>query len=135
MAWYTIAWFGGFKTECEECGHYSVGNSEKEARALMRARLTDYWCPYCSTCSREQGNVEKGEPDLSMKNRIRFLEEQNKKLQEGAGSWKEAWVHLRDIIGWLWWHHPAIDDDKQRAYYQANLRALEAKQQYDNVKP
>ena len=135
MEWYTIAWFGGFKTECKECGHYSVGNSEKEARAYMRARLTDYHCPYCVVCSRESQIVEKGAPDLSLTNRIRFLEEQNKKLQEGAGSWKEAWWNLRQIIGWLWWHHPAIDSDEHRAYYQANLRALEAKQAYDNIKP
>lgn len=135
MKWYTIEWFGGFKTECEECHHYAVGNSEKEARAYMRAHLTDYWCPFCTTCSHEKEAVEKGDPDLSLTNRIRFLEEQNKKLQEGAGSWKEAWIHLREIIGWLWWHHPAIDDDKQRAYYQANLRALEAKQALDNIRP
>lgn len=43
------------------------------------------------------------------------------KLNESLASWKDAWFQLRDIIGKLWWHHPAIDNDKQRAYYQQQL--------------
>ncbi len=135
MSWYTIEWFGGFKTECTECGRYAVGNSTKEARNQLRAHLLDYFVPNCISCTHEMNAQGKDDEDLSLRNRIRFFEEQNKKLTEGFGSWKEAWWQLREIIGWLWWHHPAIDDDKQRAYYQANLRALEAKTKLDNIKP
>lgn len=50
-----------------------------------------------------------------------------KKLQASLYEWKYGtggWFELRDIIGNLWWHHPAIDNDEQRAYYQNNLKAI-----------
>lgn len=47
-----------------------------------------------------------------------------KKLKESVSSWKDAWFHLREIIGNLWWHHPAIDNDEQRVYYQNHLRNI-----------
>lgn len=40
-------------------------------------------------------------------------------LKDSVLSWKDAWFHLREIIGNLWWHHPAIDSDVSRDYYQA----------------
>ncbi len=122
MKWYTIEWFGGVKTECEECHHYAVGNSEREARAYMRARLTDYWCPYCITCHREKEIVDKNDPDYSYSQ----LPTEVKKLRQSLTEWKDAWFQLREIIGNLWWHHPAIDNDEQRRYYQANLRHIES---------
>jgi hypothetical protein len=47
-----------------------------------------------------------------------------KKLKSSIDSWKDAWFHLREIIGNLWWHHPAIDNDEARAYYQAHLTRI-----------
>lgn len=50
-----------------------------------------------------------------------------KKLKDSLHEWKYGkggWFDLRDIIGFLWWHHPAIDSDEQRAYYQNNLKEL-----------
>jgi hypothetical protein len=51
-----------------------------------------------------------------------------KNLTAAVKSWKDAWYEGREIIGKLWWHHPAIDDDKSRVYYQTNLKTLENKQ-------
>jgi hypothetical protein len=51
-----------------------------------------------------------------------------KRLNESIRSWKDAWFQLREIIGWLWWHHPAIDSDERRAYYQNNLNKICEKQ-------
>ena len=42
-----------------------------------------------------------------------------KNLKKSVHSWKIAWHEGRDIITKLWWHHPAIHDDNQRAYYQS----------------
>lgn len=125
MRWYTIEWFGGFKTECEECGRYSVGDSIKEARNKLRAHLIDYFVPNCISCTHEMRAESKDDEDLSLSTRLRRAEAEVIKLRDSIGPWKEAWIHQRDVIGWLWWHHPAIDDDKQRAYYQSNLRAIE----------
>jgi hypothetical protein len=45
----------------------------------------------------------------------------NKKLKESVLGWRDAWYELREIIGNMWWHHKAIDNDEYRAYCQANL--------------
>lgn len=48
-----------------------------------------------------------------------------KKLQTSLHEWKYGtggWFELRDIIGNLWWHHPAIDNDDARAYYRSMLK-------------
>lgn len=50
-----------------------------------------------------------------------------KQLKASIEEWKDAWFHLRDIIGNLWWRHPAIDNDERRAYYQESLRQLAEK--------
>ena len=52
------------------------------------------------------------------------LQKEIERLKQEISEWKDAWFHLREIIGWLWWHHPAINDDKQRAYYQSNLNRV-----------
>lgn len=135
MNWYAIEWFGGFKTECQECGRYAVGESAKESRNKLRGHLTDYFVPNCITCTHEMHVESKDNEDLSMSTRLRKLEHENQKLKEAILPWKDAWFHCREIIGWLWWHHPAIDDDKQRAYYQANLRAIEAQKRLEETKP
>lgn len=46
------------------------------------------------------------------------------KLKGTLNDWKDSWFEQRDIIGRLWWSHPAIEDDKQRTYYQDNLKQL-----------
>ena len=46
------------------------------------------------------------------------------KLKESIKSWKDAWFNLRDSIGWLWWHHPAINSNDELQYYQKNLERL-----------
>lgn len=47
-----------------------------------------------------------------------------KKLKLDIDLWKDAWYHNRDIIGWLWVHHPAIDNDEQRTYCQNLLTQI-----------
>jgi len=45
-------------------------------------------------------------------------------LKQSINDWKDAWYHQRDIMGRLWWHHPAIESDEQRAYYQASQASI-----------
>ena len=49
-----------------------------------------------------------------------------KTLKESVNSWKDAWFQGRDIIANLWWYHPAIADDNQRAYYQAAQKRIKS---------
>jgi hypothetical protein len=53
---------------------------------------------------------------------IDILVGQVMKLKASIADWKDAWFHLREAIGKLWWDHPAILDDKQRTYYQTASR-------------
>ena len=55
------------------------------------------------------------------------LRKENKQLKASVKSWQDGWYEGRAIIGWLWWHHPAITNDVQRAYYQENLKQLAIK--------
>jgi hypothetical protein len=41
-----------------------------------------------------------------------------KTLKISVDKWKDSWFEYRNLVGQLWWHHPAITDDKQREYYQ-----------------
>lgn len=41
-----------------------------------------------------------------------------KRTKESLQIMKDGWFESREIIGKLWWFHPAIDSDEQRAYYQ-----------------
>lgn len=50
-----------------------------------------------------------------------------KKLKASVDSWKDAWYQLRDIIGWLWWYHPAIASEASRSVYQNNQKIYEAR--------
>lgn len=124
MKWVVDPWFGGIKIECEECHICATEWTEPEARGRIRAHYFDYRVPHCVTCSKELSNLGDNIPDLSLKMRISFLEKENEKLKKSIDPWKDAWFHLREIIGWLWWHHPAIDNDEQRAYYQTNLNRI-----------
>lgn len=47
-----------------------------------------------------------------------------KRLKESLASWKDAWFQMREIIGNLWWYHPAIDNDEQRVYYRKVRRGF-----------
>lgn len=44
--------------------------------------------------------------------------QENDKLKTSVKEWKDSWFQLREGIKWLWWDHPAIASDEQRAYYQ-----------------
>jgi hypothetical protein len=50
-----------------------------------------------------------------------------KELRASIEAWKEAWHHYREIVGNLWWYHPAIDSDPQRDYYRNNQKTLSEK--------
>jgi hypothetical protein len=79
-------------------------------------------CPLCGEWLEDAPaihDVAKCENTELLKGRLTI-----KTLKDSVNSWKDAWFHLREIIGNLWWHHPAIDDDAQRAYYQAHLSFL-----------
>lgn len=52
------------------------------------------------------------------------LRNEIKKFKKSIEDWKDAWHQLRDIIGNLWWRHPAIDNDERRAYYQHQLDSI-----------
>lgn len=45
-------------------------------------------------------------------------------LKRSIDEWRDAWYHLREIIGNLWWHHEAIDDEQKLAYYRNYLAKL-----------
>jgi hypothetical protein len=55
-----------------------------------------------------------------------------KVLKQSVNDWKEAWFQLREIIGKLWWYHPAIDNDEERAYYQTTLQRIRDLQKKPN---
>ena len=74
-------------------------------------------CQLCGEPLEDIHDLVKCEHTELLKGRV-----ESKKLKQSVEFWKDAWYEGRDIIGWLWWHHPAIDNDEQRAYYQANLR-------------
>lgn len=79
-------------------------------------------CPLCGDPLQDAPAIH----DVTQCEKTELLKGRNKilKLNESLASWKDAWFQLRDIIGKLWWHHPAIDNDEQRAYYQNNLQAI-----------
>jgi hypothetical protein len=60
--------------------------------------------------------------------------EEIKKLKINVSEWKDAWFHQGEVIGNLWWHHPAIEDERQLVYYRNAQRALELKQAPWHVK-
>jgi len=82
-------------------------------------------CPLCEEPLEEP-------PNIHYKTQCAFKElekgrEKIKRLTQSVADWKNAWFHLREIVGQLWWQHPAIDNDAQHAYYQENQRQLAAK--------
>ena len=56
---------------------------------------------------------------VCMKKELENGRREIKALKQSLKEWKDAWFGTRSIIGWLWWRHPAIASDAQRAYYQA----------------
>ena len=47
-----------------------------------------------------------------------------KKVKASLLEWKDTYFQQRDIISWLWWYHPSINNDDIRAGYQENLKRL-----------
>lgn len=73
------------------------------------------------TCDR-CGEVLEAYHFLDRCERLEFLRAKKEisKLKSSVELWKDAWHHLRDVIGRLWWNHPAIHNDERRAYYRDN---------------
>lgn len=90
---------------------------------------------YCRDCGapRDWDMLTNGHHDklLCEGRQLIQLRVENKKLKKSLEEWKDAWFHLREIIGKLWWWHPAIDSDEQRAYYQNNQQAIANKRNLD----
>lgn len=61
---------------------------------------------------------------LELKRENARLARENAELRDNVSRWKDSWFHLRDSLSRLWWHHPAIDDDAERARLRANLESL-----------
>ena len=80
-------------------------------------------CPKCSALYEWDLGLPHNE-DRCLGRQLISARREIKQLKASVEGWKDAWFHLRDIIGWLWWHHPAIDNDDQRAYYQTVLRSF-----------
>ena len=71
---------------------------------------------YCSRCGEE---LEKFH-FLDRCEKLELIRARNeiKALKQSISEWKESWLHLRQIIGNLWWWHPAIDNVNEQSYYQ-----------------
>lgn len=70
--------------------------------------------------------------DLCIGRQLAQAKKEIQKLKASVDAWKDAYRQLRDIIGWLWWHHPAIASDESRQYYQHNLKVLKEKKQHEH---
>lgn len=75
-------------------------------------------CPSC----KEECNPHDHDYKHCMLDQIELLKQENKKLKASVESWKNAWYHCRDIIGKLWWEHPALYCDKSLAFYRKHLK-------------
>lgn len=123
MKWYAIDWFGGVKVECEDCHHYTTEWTKEESETLLTQQYGDRDKPnwVCSTCA--------------LQCEVLYLRKETNKLKASIHEWKYGvggWFELREIIGKLWWHHPAIDSDEARGYYQQVLREIAAMQTKPN---
>lgn len=79
-------------------------------------------CPLCGDYLEDapaEHNLVRCEKTELLKGR-----EEIKKLKASVRFWNDAWYELREIIGNLWWHHPAIDNVEKRAYYQQAQREM-----------
>lgn len=55
---------------------------------------------------------------LCEKRQLNQLRIENKKLKKAVEFWKDAWYEVRDLLGNLWWHHPAFDTEDRYRYYK-----------------
>jgi len=55
-----------------------------------------------------------------------------KKLKASVKNWQDEWYKYRDLLGGLYFHHPAIDSDTERAYYINNLKTIKEKNYVDH---
>jgi hypothetical protein len=49
--------------------------------------------------------------------------------------WKEGWFELREKLSEIIWHHPALVDEREHAYYVENLKQLSDKKILGNALP
>jgi hypothetical protein len=81
-----------------------------------------FWCSLCERGSAEE-IVDKWHTKESCQEReIMWLKYKLRKAEDRANQFVDAWYDLRKIIGYDWWHHPAIDNDEKREYFQNNLK-------------
>lgn len=88
-------------------------------------------CPKCGALYTWDLGLPHNE-DLCLGRQLLQARKEIKTLKASVDGWKDAWFHLREIIGNLWWYHPAIDSDERRAYYQGVLKAQRMKDCVDH---
>lgn len=87
---------------------------------------------YCHLCREEIEEKETHFQSLCEKSELLKSRQEIKELKASINFWKDYVFKLRDIIGNLWWHHPAIDNDKERAYCQAAQQRLKTMRLKEN---
>jgi hypothetical protein len=79
-------------------------------------------CPLCKEPLEDPPAIHdpiKCEHDELIKARV-----ETKQLKQSVSDWKDAWYHQREIFGRIWWHHPAINNDVERSYYQTSQASI-----------
>jgi hypothetical protein len=129
------------KKKCDLCGEdIDFQNEVKRLQDLIaRTKVNKQWAEpverqlkqmvFLETLLKERLE-DKGHHDKAKCEHTELINgrKEIKSLKSLLNEWKDAWYQLREIIGDLWWNHPAIDKDESRAYYQAAQAALKDKE-------
>ena len=88
---------------------------------------------YCDLCGepKEDAPVIHDIGKCELTERLKGREE-IKKLKASVKNWQDEWYKYRDLLGGLYFHHPAIDSDTERAYYINNLKTIKEKNCVDH---
>src|SRR5271169_219577 len=70
--------------------------------------------------------------DLCIKRQLDAAKAEIKTLKAAVAFWKDAWYEVREIIGKLWWHHPAFEDEKIYQYHKYYHQQYVEKENGDN---
>lgn len=71
----------------------------------------DQFCPKC-----DHPEISHREEDC-LRTQLAIANKEIIKLKSSIDEWKNSWFELRNIVGNLWWDHPAISSDQERDYY------------------